>query len=238
MLNLAAMNSTTTSPPRSETRSASAWAGAFARIYDPVLWLSERRVLRERRREILAQARGLTVELGAGTGLNLAHYPPALERLVLTEPDAAMRKHLGRRVAHADRPASVLDASAEELPFADGAVDTIVSTLVLCTVERPETALDEIARVLAPGGQLLFIEHVRAHSRTRASWQDRLAAPWRAFAGGCHCNRPTLTLMAQQGFELDIAEAAWRGMPAIVKPLVYGRARFAAGSGSSRGLSA
>jgi hypothetical protein len=97
---------------------------------------------------------------------------------------------------------------------------------VLCTVEHPRVALREIGRVLAPDGQLLFIEHVRAGSQARARWQDRLQAPWGAFAGGCRCNRPTLTLMAECGFEFDVSEAAWRGMPAIVKPLVYGRAEY------------
>ena len=168
----------------------------------------------------------MTLEIGSGTGLNVPHYPRSLDRLVLAEPDAAMRARLQRRLQDVERPASVLDASAERLPFADGAVDTVVSTLVLCTVDDPRRALREIGRVLAPDGQLLFVEHVRHGSRERARWQDRLEAPWRAFAAGCHCNRPTLTLMAECGFEFDVSEAAWRGMPAIVKPLVYGRAEY------------
>jgi ubiquinone/menaquinone biosynthesis C-methylase UbiE len=201
-------------------------ARVFARIYDPVLWFGERRVLRAHRHALLSQARGLTVEIGSGTGLNLPHYPESLDRLVLAEPDAAMRKRLEQRVADVNTPIVVIDAPAERLPFTDGTVDTVVSTLVLCTVDSPEIALREIARVLAPDGHLLFIEHVRASSPARARWQDRLAAPWQAFAGGCQCNRPTLTLMASCGYELDVTETAWRGMPAIVKPLVYGRARF------------
>ena len=221
--NVAAMNSIT-APSPSASGGATAWSRVFATIYDPVLWLSERRILRARRSELLAQARGLTVELGAGTGLNLRHYPPSLEQLVLAEPEAAMRARLEHRVEEAERPASVIDAPAEELPFADGTVDTVVSTLVLCTVDSPETAMREIARVLAPDGQLLFIEHVRAGSRIRSYWQDRLEAPWKAFAGGCRCNRATLTLMAESGFDIDVSEASWRGMPSIVKPLVYGRA--------------
>ena len=202
-------------------------AGLFARIYDPFLWLAERRGLRTHRGELLAQARGLTLEIGGGTGLNLPHYPRSLERLVLAEPDAAMRARLEHRLQDLEQPASVSDAVAERLPFADGTVDTVVSTLVLCTVDDPRLALREIGRVLASDGQLLFIEHVRAGSRSRARWQDRLEAPWRAFAGGCRCNRPTLALMAECGFAFDVSEASWRGMPAIVKPLVYGRAEYA-----------
>jgi ubiquinone/menaquinone biosynthesis C-methylase UbiE len=199
----------------------------FARIYDPLLALGERRGLRERRRELLAHARGLTVEIGSGTGLNLSLYPPSVEELVLAEPDEAMRTRLARRIEQERSSVSVLDATAEALPFADGAVDTVVSTLVLCTVDSPRLALSEIARVLAPDGQLLFIEHVRASSRARAWWQDRLEAPWRGFAAGCRCNRPTLTAMAECGFEFDVTEAAWRGAPPIVKPLVQGTARYA-----------
>jgi len=198
---------------------------ASARIYDPIVALGEHRGMRARRSEVLAATRGATVEIGAGTGLNLRHYTSSVERLVVAEPDAAMRKVLTRRAEGMER-ASVIDAPAERLPFAPGTVDTVVSTLVLCTVGDPRSALREIARVLAPDGQLLFIEHVRAGSGRRARWQDRLEGPWAAFASGCRCNRPTLTLMAEEGFELDVSEAPWRGMPSIVKPLVYGRAGY------------
>jgi len=225
-----AMTTTTATTPTSTSAPAARPTladRAFAGIYDPILWLGEHRGQGARRREVLARARGLTVEIGAGTGLNLQHYPAPLRELVLAEPDAGMRRRLEHRVKDADRPASVIGAGAEQLPFADGTVDTVVSTLVLCTVEEPRVALREIARVLAPEGQLLFIEHVRAGTRLRARWQDRLETPWRAFASGCRCNRPTLNLMAECGFELDVSEAAWRGMPAIVKPLAYGRASIA-----------
>jgi len=223
----AAMTTTTpptTAPIATPDPRASLTERVFAAIYDPFLWLGERRGMHARRRELLAQARGLTVEIGGGTGLNVALYPDEVDRLVLAEPDAAMRARLERRLERAHRSGSAIGAPAEQLPFAEGSVDTVVSTLVLCTVEDPRGALREIARVLAPDGQLLFIEHVRGHSRLRARWQDRLEAPWRAFAGGCRCNRPTLSLMAESGFELDVAEDAWRGMPAIVRPLAYGRA--------------
>jgi SAM-dependent methyltransferase len=218
---------TITTPTQTQTWSSGRLpAGLLARIYDPFLWLAERRGLRERRREVLAQARGLTLEIGSGTGLNLPHYPPSLSRLVLAEPDPAMRARLQNRLGDLEQQASVSDAAAERLPFADGTVDTVVSTLVLCTVENPRLALREIGRVLAPDGQMLFIEHVRAGSHARARWQDRLNVPWAAFAGGCRCNRPTLTLLAECGFEFDVSETEWRGMPAIVKPLVYGRAEY------------
>ena len=160
------------------------WAMAFAGLYDPVLWIGERLGMRAHRRELLAHARGRTVELGSGTGLNLAHYPDDVDELILTEPEVPMRARLERRIGRDGHPARVLDVAAERLPFDDGSVDTVVSTLVLCTVDAPDVALLEIARVLRPDGQLLFVEHVRSESARLASWQDRLAGPWRRFAEG------------------------------------------------------
>lgn len=203
------------------------WTRAFAGLYDPVLWMSERVGMRARRQELLRHARGRTVELGSGTGLNLPHYPGDLDELSLTEPVEAMRVRLERNVRRSGRSARVLDAPAERLPFEDGSVDTVVSTLVLCTVDAPDLALREIARVLRSDGQLLFIEHVRSESPRLAAWQDRLAGPWQRFAEGCRCNRATVELIEACGLEVDrLGEGSWRGMPAIVKPLVAGRARL------------
>lgn len=120
----------------------------------------------------------------------------------------------------------MLGAPAERLPFDDGSIDTVVSTLVLCTVDAPDLALREVARVLRPDGQLLFIEHVRSDAARLAAWQDRLAGPWQRFAEGCRCNRATVELIKACDLEVDeLREASWRGMPAIVRPLVAGRAR-------------
>jgi ubiquinone/menaquinone biosynthesis C-methylase UbiE len=180
--------------------------------------------MRAARKALLEQATGRVVEVGAGTGLNLPHYPRAARELILVEPEPAMRRRLERRVRRSDRQARIIDASAERLPLPDGSVDTVVSTLVLCTVEHPDRALGEIARVLRPGGQLLFIEHVRAESPALAWWQDRLLGPWRRFACGCRCNRATVELIRAHGFEVQASKGAWRAMPPIVRPLMIGRA--------------
>src|SRR3954452_11209114 len=204
---------------------STAWGRVFARVYDPSVWIGERAGLRTLRRELLGRARGCTVEIGSGTGLNLAHSPDDLEELVLLEPSAAMRSRLEKRLRPSSSRARIVDAPAERLPFADGSVDTVVSTLVLCTVDAPDVALREIARVLRPDGQLLFLEHVRSESPTLARWQDRLARPWRAFARGCRCNRATAQLLLACGFDVDpVHEASWRAMPPIVRPLIAGRA--------------
>ena len=202
------------------------WARVFAAIYDASVWNGERRGVRAMRTELLGHARGRTVEIGAGTGLNVPHYPGGLRDLILTEPDPAMRSRLATKLRRSGRPARVVDAPAEQLPFEDGSVDTVVSTYVLCTVDAPDFVLEEIARVLRPDGQLLFIEHVRSQSAILASWQDRLARPWRRFARGCRCNRATAELIAACGLEFEnLRESSWRGMPPIVRPLITGRAR-------------
>ena len=194
-------------------------------LYDPFLWVGERLGMRARRAALLAGARGRVLEIGAGTGLNLAHYPPQVAELVLTEPYGPMARRLAARAGRVSLPARVVQAGAEKLPFDDATFDVVVSTLVLCTVPEPAAAVAEVKRVLRPDGRLLFVEHVRAPDGRLARWQDRLAPPWRAFADGCNCNRATLELIEQHGLELrSLRRERWRGMPPIVGPLVIGEA--------------
>ncbi|MBB3603830.1 ubiquinone/menaquinone biosynthesis C-methylase UbiE [Mycolicibacterium sp. BK556] len=208
--------------------SYSAWLRVMALLYDPFVWLGEMAGMRRRRRAVVANAHGRVVEIGAGTGLNVAHYRAGLDELVLTEPEPGMRRKLASKVSRRGLAARIVDAPAERLPFAHASVDTVVSTLVLCTVDDPEAALCEIARILRPGGRLLFIEHVRASSRFLAACQDALLRPWRGFAGGCVCNRQTLELMRNCGFTVEADDQVWRGMPAIVHPLIVGSATVSA----------
>jgi SAM-dependent methyltransferase len=195
-----------------------------AALYDPFLWLAEKRGMAALRRGLLAEARGAVLEIGAGTGLNLPHYPADLDELVLCEPGLTMggRIDLGR--APAGVPARLEPAPAEHLPFEDASFDTVVSTLVLCTVGDPRRAVSEVARVLRPGGRLLFLEHVRADQRWRRTMQRRSVRPWASFADGCQCDRPTLETIAAQMRIASTERGSWRGMPAIVKPLVWGSA--------------
>lgn len=198
-----------------------------AMIYEPVLWWGERRGMDERRRQLLAQARGDVLEIGAGTGLNAHHYPDGLDRLVLAEPEPNMARRLERRVRRLRLDAEVVRAPAHALPFPDATFDTVVSALVLCTVVDVDQALNEIRRVLRPGSTLLFLEHVRAEGPGLASWQDRLAGAWAFFADGCRCNRRTVDALRRHGFSIGETSAArWRGMPPIVRPIVSGRARI------------
>jgi ubiquinone/menaquinone biosynthesis C-methylase UbiE len=196
-----------------------------AAVYDPFLWLGERAGMARARAGLLASANGRVLEIGAGTGLNLRHYPDAVDELVLTEPVEAMARKLERRARRRGIDADVVRAPADRLPFADASFDTVVSTLVLCTVDHPGHALAELRRVLRPGGRLLFIEHVRADAPRLARWQDRLERPWCAFAAGCRANRSTVEAIARAGLTLDRLERGrWRGMPPIVAPLAIGAA--------------
>jgi SAM-dependent methyltransferase len=200
------------------------WARVLAAMYERFLWIGERAGTRRHRHDLIAQARGRTLEIGSGSGLNVVHYPDDLDALVLAEPDPSMRTRLENAVRRSRSQVQVIDAGAEQLPFADASVDTVVSTFVLCTVRVPEVALREIGRVLRPDGQLLFIEHVRSESPRLARWQDRLAGPWQRFAEGCRCNRATLALIDACGFQVEAHRPAWPAMPPIIRPLVIGRA--------------
>ncbi|BDX32215.1 type 11 methyltransferase [Mycobacterium antarcticum] len=204
----------------------SLYGRVFALIYDPFLALGERAGMQEMRRHVLADAHGRVLEIGAGTGLNLPLYPAAVTSLTLADPEPPMIARLRKRAPQdADRPVDIVSAPAEHLPFADDSFDTVVSTLVLCTVDDPAASLREVARVLAPGGRLLFVEHVRAAEARVARWQDRLHEPWRRFACGCHCNRDIVSALRENHFELaDVQQRHWRGMPAIVQPLIIGAA--------------
>jgi len=199
------------------------WARFGAVLYEPFLRRGERLVMRDRRAELVGQARGRVVEIGAGTGLNVPHYTPAAKEVILTEPVPAMFRRVRRR-AEGHAPMRAVQAGAEALPIEDDSVDTVVSTLVLCTVAEVEPVLAEITRVLRPGGRLLFCEHVRATDPKLARRQSRYAGPWAAFAQGCRCDRDTLDLVTTR-FDIEwTTDAQWLGMPSVVRPLIMGAA--------------
>lgn len=196
-----------------------------ARFYDPFLSLAERAGMAARRERLLTGARGDVLEIGSGTGLNLGHYPASVTRLVLSEPEEHMADRLEARVARGGHAAEVARVPASSLGYPDDSFDTVVSTMVLCTVPDPGAALAEARRVLRPGGALLFCEHVRSDSERLARWQDRLHGPWAAFADGCRCNQDTVALIQDAGFEVTVEErGTWRRMPPLVHPLAAGRA--------------
>ena len=202
------------------------WGRLFSAAYDRGMKASEDAGVRQMRHELLTRARGRVLELGAGTGLNLEHYSQGIESLTLVEPDPHMIKQLRPKVARLGRKAEVVEVPAEQLPLPDDSFDTAVVTLVLCTVPDPGAALAQIKRVLKPGGQLLFLEHVRSRHPDLAKWQDRFETPWRFLADGCHCNRDTVSTIGAAGLELgEVERGALPKAPPIVRPLATGSAR-------------
>lgn len=201
------------------------WGRGFAALYDRAFEATEEAGLREMRRATLGVARGRTIDIGSGTGANLELYPEAVSELVFAEPDPHMLKQLRAKVGEAGVAAEVVEAPAERLPFENASFDTAAFTLVLCTVPDPAAALAEAARVLVPGGRLLFLEHVRSPEPGLARWQDRLEKPWRFLADGCHCNRDTVATIEASPLTLEGVEHEElpKALP-LVRPLVWGSA--------------
>jgi SAM-dependent methyltransferase len=183
------------------------------------------RDLAPHRRSVLEKAHGRVLEIGAGTGFNVAYYPDAVEEVVLTEPGRGLLRRAERRAGASGHRVASVRAFAERLPFEDDSFDTVVSTLVLCSVEDQRRALAEIRRVLKPNGTFLFMEHVRADDPKLARWQDRLERPWRVVTMGCHPNRPTLERIEAAGFDVEeLRRGALPKAPPIARPLISGRA--------------
>jgi ubiquinone/menaquinone biosynthesis C-methylase UbiE len=219
---------TAATAPQTHGRLQSVWGHCFAAIYEPLMQSTENGGNAARRAAVLAGARGTVVELGAGTGLNLPHYPTDVE-LVLTEPEPPMARRLLKRLQQSGRQARVLQAPAERIPLPDGSVDTVVCTLVLCTVHDLDATLAEIRRLLRPDGRLLFIEHVAAEPGTRLRrWQDRLERPWRRLAHGCRTNRDTENALRNTGFALEEIHHGQMEGELLLRPLTWGTANLAA----------
>ena len=205
------------------------WGRFFSAVYDGLMKSTEEAGMREIRRETLAPARGRTIDIGAGTGINVELYPEGVAELVLAEPDEHMLNRLRPKVATWGREVSVVQAPADGLPFDDDSFDTAVFTLVLCTVPDPAAALREAARVLRPDGKLLFVEHVRSEEPGLARWQDRLEGPWRFLGDGCHCNRDTVASIEASPFQVEeVVKDELPKSPPLVRPLVHGQATLAA----------
>lgn len=205
-------------------------AWIHAKLYDWFMTKPEAHCLRAWRADLLGALQGDVLELGAGTGLNLPHYPESVERLVLTEPDRHMRRRLERRVAdEPGRAASVevVQASAESLAQPDASFDYVVSTLVLCSVGSVEPALAEAHRVLKPGGALVFLEHVAAEDRPRRlRWQRRIEPLWKRLMGNCHLTRRAAEAIEAAGFVLEGCQRdSMRKAAPWVRPTVRGKAR-------------
>ena len=193
----------------------------FAATYDRFMKNAQEAGLAAMRHQLLADARGDVLEIGAGTGLNMTHYGPAVQSLTITEPEQPMLRRLQHRAEVEAPTATVLRAPAEDLPFEDNTFDTVVSTLVLCGVDDQPRALREVRRVLRPDGRFLFLEHLRstdpkvARLQNRLNWFNRLVVC-------CDCNRPTLETMREAGFEVSADDTALPKAPPFARPAAVG----------------
>ncbi|WP_019818747.1 class I SAM-dependent methyltransferase [Saccharomonospora saliphila] len=197
----------------------------FAGMYDKFLSRVEKYGLSEKRAEMLRPAYGKTVEIGTGTGLNLPHFPDTISELILTEPYPHMVTKLEEKVRDHPRRIQVTVAGAERLPFPDASIDTVAAAMILCTVPDPDVALAEIQRVLKPGGQYLFLEHVRNSDPRIAKKQDIIQKGWYLFGNECHCNRPTIETLRSSSLEIkELKEDKMPGAWEFIEAMVIGRA--------------
>lgn len=185
------------------------------------------RQMNDLRPDVLAGARGEVLEVGFGTGLNLPSYPATVTRLVGLDPNpknglAALEERVGAAPFEVERCALRADGT---LPFETGRFETVVSTWTLCSIPDPQRALEEMRRVLAPGGRYLFIEHGRAPGERTARWQDRINPVWRRLTGGCNMNRPIDDIVRQGGFELEGIERFRHQGPGLLAHMYRGTAR-------------
>jgi ubiquinone/menaquinone biosynthesis C-methylase UbiE len=178
----------------------------------------------ERKRRLFSGLQGRVLEIGPGTGVNFRHLPPGIDWIGV-EPNPHMRPFLDRKAAEHGHQATVLEASAEEIPLDDASIDAVVGTLVLCSVPDVTRVLQEVKRVLKPGGEFRFIEHVRAPEGSfHAAWQRTVKPVWKVVACGCHCDRTPWEDLQRAGFAHLEFERFSLPFP-VVRPHIAGRAR-------------
>jgi SAM-dependent methyltransferase len=198
----------------------------FARAYARVSGTADERGVAEHRRRLVEDLRGRIVEVGAGNGLMFARYPPAVSEVVAVEPDDTLRGLAAAAAGSAPVPVRVVAGDADHLPVADGWADAVVASLVLCSVPDQSSALAEILRVLRPGGELRYYEHVRSGG-VPGLLEDLVSPVWPLFSGGCHPNRRTSEAIHRAGLVVE-GEERLRFRPLAGSPPsdhILGRAR-------------
>jgi ubiquinone/menaquinone biosynthesis C-methylase UbiE len=192
----------------------------FAAVYDRMLAPAERGYMKDVRKEIAGEASGRVLEIGAGTGANFAHYQAGLE-VVATEPDPYMMRRAEAKAEASKARIELKQASADELPFDDASFDTVVGTLVLCSVDDQAKALAEVRRVLKPSGEYRFFEHIRYDNPIGGLSQTLIAPLWGWVGAGCHPDRRTVGAIRDAGFEVTRVEVSMPTPP--IPPMIFAR---------------
>jgi len=200
----------------------------FARFYDWVAPMAEQAGVARHRDRLTTGLAGRVLEVGCGNGLNFGHYPPGVTEVVALEPESYLRERAREAATRAPVPVTVADGTADRIGAPDASFDAVVFSLVLCSVPDPLGALREARRVLRPGGELRFYEHVRSPRPRFARVQRAVDTVWPRIAGGCHTDRPTVETIGTAGFEiveLERFDFNPAPVPLPVAPHALGRAR-------------
>lgn len=183
----------------------------FAQMYDRVMWPLEKGKLHGVRKGLISKAEGRVLEVGSGTGINFSYYPAGI-RIDAVEPDPMMRNKSLVKLKHIDRQISTHLAGAENLPFEENTFDTVIATLVFCTIPDPVKALEELYRVSKPGAKMYLLEHVEMEHRLASALQKRLTPVWKQICGGCHLDRKILELLQASEWKVRQATPFYGGL--------------------------
>ncbi|TWT07885.1 class I SAM-dependent methyltransferase [Planococcus sp. CPCC 101016] len=186
-------------------------AGWFPRIYDAAMKPVEKTHFEKIRADLIRRAQGRVLEIGFGTGANFRYYRN-VDRVDAIEPNPAMGKQAAKRIKKSPIPIFTYQAIAEELPFPDNTFDSVVATLVFCTIPDPIRAIQEIRRVSRPGAKILLFEHVKMDRKILGQTQEALTPIWRRLCDGCHLNRNTLGLVEQSGLNIQKVTSNYGGL--------------------------
>ncbi len=199
----------------------------FSRVYKMVSSWQDAVGGKTHRKKMLSGLEGRVIEVGSGPGMNFAHYPTAVTSVVAIEPEAHMRKMSSEAARQAPVPVELREGAADSLPADDASFDAGVSSFVMCSVPDSSAALSEMFRVIRPGGELRFYEHVRAFHAPLDTLQDLANLWWPKVGGGCNCNRDTLAAIQAAGFQVQECRRFYFlpcPLVAPVAPLILGRA--------------
>jgi ubiquinone/menaquinone biosynthesis C-methylase UbiE len=189
------------------------------RILPHVINLAMRnRELKSYRERVVSQARGRVLEIGIGSGLNLDFYGSRVDTILGLDPATRLLEMAQDAANHSKIPVTLITGSAQDIPIDRGSIDTLVTTWTLCSIPDAAAALQEMRRVLKPGGRLLFVEHGSAPEESVRKWQNRLNPVWKTIGGGCNLNRPIRALIEGAGFRMIRLETGYAKGP---KPMAY-----------------